>query len=68
VAIKFRITIEESFGVIQKLLVSGFGAKIGTFTPRGSAADPDRALRLPPPPAPRSTFCGFEGSRYMIRI
>ena len=30
-AIKFRITIEEGFGVIQKLLAAGFGIEIGNF-------------------------------------
>ena len=29
------ITIEESFGIIQKLLVTGFETKIGIFTPPG---------------------------------
>jgi hypothetical protein len=29
------ITIEESFGIIQKLLVSGFETKIGISHPRG---------------------------------
>jgi hypothetical protein len=35
------ITIEESFGIIQKLLVPGFETKIGISHPEGSAANPD---------------------------
>jgi hypothetical protein len=31
VAIKFRITIEESFGILQKLLVAGFETKTETL-------------------------------------
>jgi hypothetical protein len=54
-AIKFRITIEESFGIIQKLLVPEFGDKIGVFTPpAGLPADPDKAVRPPPPSLPRA--------------
>jgi hypothetical protein len=29
------ITIEESFGIIQKVLAAGFETKIGIFTPPG---------------------------------
>ena len=32
-AIKFRITIEESFGIVQKLLSLGFGTKYGETAP-----------------------------------
>jgi len=41
VEIKFRITIEESFGIIQKLLVLGFGANTNNRRPlfAGPAGD-----------------------------
>jgi hypothetical protein len=42
------ITIEESFGIIQKLLLVGFETKTGIFTRVGSAADPDWAAGIPP--------------------
>ena len=50
-AIKFRITIEESFGVIQKLLVTGFEARTRTGNPffSDSAHLQHRNLRLCPP-------------------
>jgi hypothetical protein len=62
------ITIKERFGIIQKLLVPGFETKIEIFTPPWV----QRPIRIgrctSPSPAPRSTFCGFEGGRYMITI
>jgi hypothetical protein len=37
-AIKFRITIEESPGVIQKLLVTGFETKTGISASRRASS------------------------------
>jgi hypothetical protein len=57
------ITIEEHFGIIQKLLVPGFGIEIGTLASVLSAAHPDRAVAYPSSAASTGTFRGFESGR-----
>ena len=44
-AIKFGITIEESFGVIQRLLLAGLETKIGILHPRGFGGQSCRPTR-----------------------
>jgi hypothetical protein len=60
-AIKFRITVEESFGLIQKLLVLGFktNANIGKLPLFGRSSRINRyCLRLKKPVSPDSESRG----------
>ena len=52
------ITVEESFAIIQKLLLVGFETKTGIFTPRGFSGRSGLGGAHPLLPASTGTLVG----------